>query len=138
MNKICYDIRPIGVIRSELTSLDAAPRQGSEGAPEAWIELDAAVAQGLEGIAVGHDIILITWFHKAHRDQLKLHPRGDRNKPLTGVFSTRSPNRPNPLGLHRVSVLEIDGHRMKVRPIEAIDGTPVVDIKPVLMQSPDA
>lgn len=138
MKKKIYDIRPIGVIRSELTSLDAAPRQGSEGAPEAWVELDAAVADGLEGIAVGREIILITWFHKAHRDRLKLHPRKDKSRPLTGVFSTRSPNRPNPLGLHRVSVLEIDGHRIKVRPIEAIDGTPVVDIKPVLKQTPDA
>ena len=131
VNEICYDIRPIGVIRSELTSRDAAPRQGNEGAPDAWLEVDAAVAEGLEGIAVGQEIFLITWFHKARRDILKLHPRGDGNKPITGVFSTRSPDRPNPLGLHRVSVIEMAGNRIKVGPLEAIDGTPVVDIKPV-------
>lgn len=138
MNKICYDIRPIGVIRSELTRRDAAPRQGYEGAPDAWVEMDPAVAEGLEGIAAGHEIVLITWFHKAHRDILKLHPRRDKHKPMTGVFSTRSPDRPNPIGLHRVSVLEIAGNRIKVGPIEAIDGTPVVDIKPVLRQSTDS
>jgi tRNA-Thr(GGU) m(6)t(6)A37 methyltransferase TsaA len=135
---ICYDIRQIAVIRSELTSRETAPRQGNEGAPDAWLEVDATVAEGLEGIAVGSEIVLITWFHKAHRDILKLHPRRDKNKPMTGVFSTRSPDRPNPLGLHRVSVLEIDGNRIKVGPLEAIDGTPVVDIKPVLPQSVDS
>jgi tRNA-Thr(GGU) m(6)t(6)A37 methyltransferase TsaA len=133
-----YDIRPIGVIRSELTSREAAPRQGNEGAPDAWVEVDAAVAEGLEGMAVGREIVLITWFHEAHRDILKLHPRRDKNRPVTGVFSTRSPDRPNPLGLHRVSVLAIEGNRLKVGPIEAIDGTPVVDIKPVLPQSDDS
>lgn len=138
MSKICYDIRPIGVIRSELTRRDAAPRQGNEGAPDAWVEVDSAFAEGLEGIAVGSEIVLITWFHKAHRDILKLHPRGDKTRPMTGVFSTRSPDRPNPLGLHRVSVLEIIGNRIKVRPLEAIDGTPVVDIKPVLKQLADS
>ena len=138
MNEICYDIRPIGAIRSGLTSRDAAPRQGNEGAPDAWLEVDAAVAEGLKGIAVGHEIVLITWLHHAHRDILKLHPRGDKNKPMTGVFSTRSPDRPNPIGLHRVSVLEIAGNRIKVGPLEAIDGTPVVDIKPVLPQSVDS
>ena len=138
MNNIFYDIRPVGVIRSVLTGRDEAPRQGNEGAPDAWLEVDAAVAEGLEGIAVGREIVLITWFHDAHRDILKLHPRGDKNKPMTGVFSTRSPDRPNPLGLHRVSVLEIAGNRIKVGPLEAIDGTPVVDIKPVLPQSVDS
>ena len=122
-----------------MASREAAPRQGNEGAPDAWVEVNSAVAEGLEGIAVGSEIILITWFHKAHRDILKLHPRGDKkSKPITGVFSTRSPDRPNPLGLHRVTVLEITGNRLKVRPIEAIDGTPVVDIKPVLPQSVDS
>ena len=132
-----YEIRQIGIVRSELTSRDAAPRQGNEGAPDAWVEVDASVAEGLEGIAVGSGIILITWFHKSSRDILKLHPRRDKKKPMTGVFSTRSPDRPNPLGLHRVTVLEISGNRIKVGPLEAIDGTPVVDIKPVLAQSPD-
>jgi tRNA-Thr(GGU) m(6)t(6)A37 methyltransferase TsaA len=99
--------------------------------------MDSTVAEGLEGIAAGNEIVLITWFHKAHRDILKLHPRRDKNIPLTGVFATRSPDRPNPLGLHRVTVLEIDGNRLKVGPLEAIEGTPIVDIKPVLSQSLD-
>jgi len=135
MSKPGYTIKPIGIIRSELINRDAAPRQGYEGAPEAWIEVNKKVTKGLEGIAAGNEIIVVTWFHQAHRDVLKLHPRGDRNMPLTGVFATRSPDRPNPLGLHRVTVLEIAGNRLRVGPIEAIDGTPVVDIKPVLAQS---
>lgn len=138
MDEIRYDIIPIGVIHSDLTNLDAAPLQGNEGAPDAWVEVDAAVAEGLKGISVDREIVLITWFHKANRDILQLHPRRDKKIPMTGVFSTRSPDRPNPLGLHRVMVLEIDGNRMKVGPIEAIDGTPVVDIKPVLLQSADS
>ncbi|WP_299980807.1 tRNA (N6-threonylcarbamoyladenosine(37)-N6)-methyltransferase TrmO [Desulfobacula sp.] len=138
MSETSYEIKPIGVMRSELASCEAAPRQGNEGAPDAWVEVNSAVAEGLEGIAVGSEIILITWFHKAHRDILKLHPRRDKSKPVTGVFSTRSPDRPNPLGLHRVAVLEITGNRLKVGPIEAIDGTPVVDIKPVLLKSVDS
>jgi tRNA-Thr(GGU) m(6)t(6)A37 methyltransferase TsaA len=138
MSETSYMIKPIGVIRSELASREAAPRQGSEGAPDAWVEVNPAVAEGLEGIAVGSEIILITWFHKAHRDILKVHPRRDKSKPMAGVFSTRSPDRPNPLGLHRVTVLEITVNRLKLGPIEAIDGTPVVDIKPVLRQSADS
>ena len=138
MIETIYAINPIGVIRSELTNREAAPRQGYEGAPDAWLEVNSTVAEGLEGIAAGNEIILVTWFHKAHRDILRLHPRGDKNRPLTGVFGTRSPDRPNPLGLHRVTVLEIAGNRLKVAPVEAIDGTPVVDIKPVLPQSADS
>jgi tRNA-Thr(GGU) m(6)t(6)A37 methyltransferase TsaA len=131
-------IESIGIIHSELTSREAVPQQGYEGAPEAWLEVSSKVAEGLEGIEPGHEIILITWFHKALRDVLKLHPRWDRNMPLTGVFATRSPDRPNPLGLHRVTVLEIAGNKLRVGPIEAIDGTPVVDIKPVLLRSADS
>lgn len=138
MIKTSYTIEPIGVIRSKLASREAAPHQGSEGAPDAWLEVNWTVAEGLEGIAAGDEIILITWFHQAHRDILKLHPRRDKNMPLTGVFATRSPDRPNPLGLHRVTVLEITRNRLKVGPIEAIDGTPIVDIKPVLPQSADS
>ncbi len=138
MSEASYEIKPIGVIRSELTNRKAAPRQGNEGAPDAWVEVNSAFAKGLEGIAVGSEIVLITWFHKAHRDRLKLHPRGDKSRSETGVFSTRSPDRPNPIGLHRVVVMEISGNRLKVGPIEAIDGTPVVDIKPVLLQSVDS
>jgi tRNA-Thr(GGU) m(6)t(6)A37 methyltransferase TsaA len=138
MIETSYTIEPIGVIRSELASREAAPRQGNEGAPDAWLEVNSTVAEGLEGIAAGNEIVLITWFHKGHRDILKVHPRGDKNMPLRGVFATRSPDRPNPLGLHRVTVLEIAGNRLKVGPIEAIDGTPVVDIKPVLPESADS
>ena len=138
MNEPGYTIEPIGIIRSELTSREAAPRQGYEGAPDAWLEVNSTVAEGLECLAAGDEIIVITWLHNAHRNILKVHPRGDRNMPLTGVFATRSPDRPNPLGLHRVTVLEIAGNRLKIKPIEAIDGTPVVDIKPVLQQSADS
>ena len=137
MNEI-YEIRPIGMIRSELTRRERAPRQGSEGAPDAWVEVDAAFADGLEDIVVGMEIILITWFHKAHRDVLKVHPRRNQERRLQGVFSTRSPDRPNPIGLHRVSVLDIKENRLKVGPLEAIDGTPVVDIKPVVGKSWDS
>jgi len=134
MSETEYMIRPIGVIRSDLVSREAAPHQGNEGAPDAWLELKSTVVDGLEGITVGDEIVLITWLHQAHRSILKLHPRRDKNLPLTGVFATRSPNRPNPLGLHRVKILEIDGNRLKVGPLEAIDGTPLVDIKPLRAQ----
>ena len=137
MNEISYTIEPIGVIRSELTSLDSAPLQGDEGAPEAWLDLTALVAQGLAGITAGDELIVLTWLHRAQRDVLQVHPRGKLEAPLTGVFATRSPDRPNPVGLHRVSVLEIAGQRLRVAPMEAIDGTPVVDIKPVLSRSDD-
>jgi tRNA-Thr(GGU) m(6)t(6)A37 methyltransferase TsaA len=125
-------VRPIGYVRSSLRSRDEAPRQGSEGAPDAWLEVDVDVRAGLEGIAVGDEVIVLTWLHQSRRDVLKLHPRGDPSLPITGVFATRSPDRPNPIGLHRVRVLEVAGSRIKVGPFEAIDGTPIVDIKPVL------
>jgi tRNA-Thr(GGU) m(6)t(6)A37 methyltransferase TsaA len=125
-------LRAIGVVRSHLTDRDAAPNQGSEGAPDAWIELDPAVLEGVDGIDAGAELIVITWLHESRRDVLKVHPRGDTSRPLSGVFATRSPDRPNPLGLHRVTVREIAGPKLKVGPLEAIDGTPVVDIKPVL------
>jgi len=137
MTETSYTIRPIGVIRSELDSREAAPLQGYEGAPEAWLELTAPVAQGLAGITPGDELIVLTWLHRARRDVLQVHPRGRLEAPLTGVFATRSPDRPNPVGLHRVSVLEVAGQRLRVAPIEAIDGTPVVDIKPVLASSED-
>ena len=109
-----------------------APKQGSEGAPDAWLEIDPAFEPGLNGIAAGDEIIVITWLDRADRDVLEVHPRGDVANPLTGVFATRSPHRPNPLGMHRVTVREISGTQVLVGPIEAIDSTPVVDIKPVL------
>jgi tRNA-Thr(GGU) m(6)t(6)A37 methyltransferase TsaA len=127
-----FEIVPIGVIRSDLTDLDQAPMQGSEGAPDAWLEVNAAVAPALAGTAPGDEILVITWFHRSRRDVLQTHPRSDPRNPLTGVFATRSPERPNPLGLHPVTVRAVDGNRLRVGPMEAIDGTPVVDIKPVL------
>jgi tRNA-Thr(GGU) m(6)t(6)A37 methyltransferase TsaA len=125
-------LRPVGVIRSELTSRKNAPRQGSEGAPDAWLEIDPDLAPALHLLSPGDEIIVITWFHHGARDVLQVHPRGDKSNPLTGVFATRSPDRPNPLGLHPVVIRAIEGTRLRIGPIEAIDGTPVVDIKPVL------
>ena len=125
-------LRPIGVIESELVDRKAAPRQGSEGAPDAWLVVHPWAIEALDGVAVGDEIIVITWFHRARRDVFKVRPRSDPRNPITGVFATRSPDRPNPLGLHPVVVRAIDGNRLRIGPIEAIDGTPVVDIKPVL------
>ena len=136
MSSHLYTVEPIGYVRSRLTQLEEAPMQGDEGAPEAWLELTPSAAPALLGIKPGDELILLTWLHLAERDVLQVHPRGDLNRPLTGVFATRSPDRPNPIGLHRVSVLDITEYKMRVAPLEAIDGTPVVDIKPVLSVSP--
>jgi len=133
-----YSLQPIGHIRSTLRVLDEAPLQGSEGAPDAWLEMDPTFARGLLGIAPGDEVIVITWLHCADRDVLEVHPRGDPEVPLAGVFASRSPHRPNPLGLHRVIVREISGTRLRIGPIEAINGTPVVDVKPVLVEGADA
>lgn len=122
-------LRPIGVIASDLRERRDAPRQGSEGAPDAWLEVEDWAAAGLDGLAVGDEILVITWLHQAARDVLRVHPRSDPQNPLRGVFGTRSPDRPNPLGLHPVTVRAIEGRRLRIGPIEAIDGTPVVDIK---------
>ena len=127
-----YTIEPIGYVRSGLTRLAEAPMQGDEGAPEAWLELTPQAAPGLMGIQPGDELIVLTWLHLAERDVLQVHPRGDLARPLTGVFATRSPDRPNPVGLHRVSVLKVMEQKLRVAPLEAIDGTPIVDIKPVL------
>ncbi len=134
MNHNHYTLHPIGVVRSALTSLEAAPLQGDEGAPEAWLEITAPVAQGLVGITAGDELVVLTWLHCARRDVLQVHPRRRLEAPLTGVFATRSPNRPNPVGLHRVSVREVTGGKLRVAPLEAIDGTPIIDIKPILGQ----
>ena len=127
-----FSIKPIGFIRSDLRERDEAPRQGVEGAPNACVEVLPSYKNALHRTQVGDEIIVITWLHRAQRDVLKVHPRGERSRPLRGVFSTRSPDRPNPLGLHRVKILKMKSGRLWVGPIEAIDGTPVVDIKPVL------
>jgi len=123
-------LRPIGVIRSALKARGDSPRQGAEGAPDAWLEIAPFAAQAMEGLAIGDEIILLTWLHQANRRVRRVHPRGDLRNPLTGVFATRSPDRPNPIGLHPVTVRAIEGRRVRVGPIEAIDGTPVVDVKP--------
>lgn len=125
-------LRSIGVVRSPLKTRAKAPKQGTEGAPDAWLEVYPAFAKALDGIAVGDQILVITWLDRARRDVLEVHPRSDRQAPLRGVFATRSPDRPNPLGLHRVTVRRITKNRLRIGPIEALDGTPVVDIKPVL------
>lgn len=125
-------INSIGVVRSPLTDLEIAPRQGDEGAPDAWLELAPHLSGGLLGMNVGDEVIVLTWLHESRRDVVQVHPRGDRTRPLTGVFATRSPHRPNPIGMHQVVVKAIEENRIKVGPLEVIDGTPLVDIKPVL------
>jgi len=127
-------LNAIGVIRSTLKQRTKAPKQGSEGAPDAWLEVRSGVAQALDGIAAGDEIVVLTWLNRARRDVLKVHPRSDPRRPLTGVFATRSPDRPNPIGLHPVIVRRVVKNRLRIGPIEAIDGTPVVDIKPVLCE----
>jgi tRNA-Thr(GGU) m(6)t(6)A37 methyltransferase TsaA len=125
-------LRPIGRVESPLADRDSAPRQGDEGGPDAWLVFDESVADGVRDLRAGSDVLLLTWLDRARRDVLTVHPRGDLGRPPTGVFSTRSPDRPNPIGLHRVTVLAVDGLRVKVSDLEALDGTPVVDVKPVL------
>ena len=129
-----YVLKPIGFVRSPLRARTDAPRQGSEGAPDAWILLEPSMADALQGIAAGDRLVVVTWLHEAQRDVLQVHPRDDASRPLTGVFATRSSDRPNPLGLHRVTVYGIDGLELAVGPLEAIDGTPVVDLKPHLRE----
>lgn len=128
-----YALRPIGRVRSRLTERKGAPRQGYRGAPEARVEIDPAYADAMDGIVAGSDIILLTWLHLAARDVLRVHPGSDPANPVRGVFTTRSPDRPNPIGLHPVRVVAVDAPLvLRVEPLEAVDGTPVVDIKPVL------
>jgi tRNA-Thr(GGU) m(6)t(6)A37 methyltransferase TsaA len=122
-------LTPIAIVRSTLRSLEDAPRQGEEGAPDAWLDVDPALARGLTGLRAGDAIVLVTWLDRADRGVLETHPRNDPSLPLMGVFATRSPDRPNPLGLHRVTIRAVDGTRLRVGPLEAIDGTPVLDLK---------
>ncbi len=127
-----YELKPIGWVESTLTSLTAAPHQGDEGAPDAWLAFEQSVSEGLTDLHCGTDMIVLTWLHRAQRDVLRVHPRGDLSRPERGVFSTRSPERPNPIGLHRVEVLSIQGTRIRVGNLEVVDGTPIVDVKPVV------
>jgi tRNA-Thr(GGU) m(6)t(6)A37 methyltransferase TsaA len=128
-----YTIRPIGYVESSLVDQGTAPKQGFEGALDAWLVFDPEVAEGIRDLRVGADVFVVTWLDRARRDVLAVHPRDDPRNPLTGVFSTRSQDRPNPIGLHRVQVVAIDGLRLLVRDLEALHGTPIVDVKPVLV-----
>ena len=132
-----YELRPVGWVESTLVDPDAAPKQGDEGSPEATVVFDEAVAEAFRDLQPGAEVIVLTWLHRARRDVLRVHPRSDPANPEQGVFNTRSPDRPNPIGLHRVQIVAIDGARFRVRNLEALDGTPVVDVKPVLDQRLD-
>ena len=133
-----YTVRPIGFVRSEIKSTEEAPRFYTEGAPNAFLEILPEYRKGLLRMEAGDEVIVLTWLHRAGRDVLRVHPRGDRSRPLTGVFRTRSPNRPNPVGLHRAKVHRVRRNGLDLGPIEAIDGTPVVDIKPVVAEADDS
>jgi tRNA-Thr(GGU) m(6)t(6)A37 methyltransferase TsaA len=132
MSEESYVLWPIGWVESPLVDRESAAKQGDEGAPEAWLVFEPGVREGLRDLRAGTDVLVLTWLDRARRDILAVHPRGDRTRPETGVFSTRSPDRPNPIGLHRVGILAVDGTRIRVRNLEALDGTPVLDVKPVL------
>ncbi len=132
-----YELRVLGYVRSPLADLADAPRQGDEGAPDAVVELDPAVEGALAGLVPGDEVVVVTWLHLGDRATLAVHPRGDASRPLTGVFATRSPDRPNPIGLHRCRVLDVTGARLTVSGLEAVDGTPVVDVKIALGQVGD-
>lgn len=129
-----FELKVIGSVESPLTDMDSAPRQPDEGAPEAWLVFESEILEGLRTVRAGDEVILVTWLDRARRDVLSVHPRGDASRPLAGVFSTRSPHRPNPIGLHRVEITAIDGRRLRVRSLEALDGTPIIDVKPILSE----
>jgi tRNA-Thr(GGU) m(6)t(6)A37 methyltransferase TsaA len=129
-----FELKAIGRVESPLTDLESAPRQADEGAPAAWLVFEPEVQEALRGIQIGDAVLVLTWLDRARRDVLSVHPRGDTSRPLEGVFNTRSPHRPNPIGLHRVEITAIDGARVRVRSLEALDGTPIIDIKPILSE----
>jgi tRNA-Thr(GGU) m(6)t(6)A37 methyltransferase TsaA len=129
------EVIPIGVVESPLTDPAAAPKQGDEGAPDAWLVFEPGVLEGLQGIRAGDRVIVLTWLDRARRDVLRVHPRDDISNPMQGVFNTRSADRPNPIGLHPVEVLAIEGRRVRVTNLEALDGTPIVDVKPVISRA---
>lgn len=134
MNQARFEVTPIGRVESPLTDLASAPKQGHEGSPDAWLVFEPAVLEGLQGIRAGDQVIVLTWLDRARRDVLRVHPRDDVTNPKQGVFNTRSADRPNPIGLHPVEIVAIEGQRVRVRNLEALDGTPIVDVKPVLAQ----
>jgi tRNA-Thr(GGU) m(6)t(6)A37 methyltransferase TsaA len=125
-------LRPVGRVESPVTDPSAAPCQGDEGAPDCWLVFDADVGPALDGLRPGDDIVVITWLHLADRTVLRVHPRGDTTRPMRGVFATRSQHRPNPLGIHQVTMLAIDDLRVRVQGLEAVDGTPIIDVKSAL------
>jgi tRNA-Thr(GGU) m(6)t(6)A37 methyltransferase TsaA len=127
-----FEVKAIGTVESPLTDIESAPRQADEGAPEAWLVFEPEMLEGLRSLKPGDEVIVITWLDRARRDILSVHPRGDASRAREGVFSTRSPHRPNPIGLHRVEITAIEGRRMRVRSLEALDGTPIIDVKPIL------
>jgi tRNA-Thr(GGU) m(6)t(6)A37 methyltransferase TsaA len=132
MTKARYEMHPIGWVESPLVDRDLAPKQGDEGAPDAWLVFQPDMRAAMRDLKVGTEIIVLTWLDRARRDVLVVHPRGDQNNPRRGVFNTRSPDRPNPIGLHHVEIAAIEGVRVRVRNLEALDGTPIVDVKPLL------
>jgi tRNA-Thr(GGU) m(6)t(6)A37 methyltransferase TsaA len=132
VNQTRYEVQAVGRAESPLTDIAAAPRQGDEGAPDAWLVFEPSVLEALEGIKPGDEVIVLTWLDRANRDVLRVHPRGDPSRAQEGVFATRSPHRPNPSGLHPVEIVSVEGLRVRVRNLEAIDGTPILDLKPVL------
>ena len=127
-----FELHAIGIVESSLTDPATAPKQGDEGAPDAWLVFDASALEAIDGLAPGDEVLVLTWLDRARRDVLRVHPRGDTSREPQGVFATRSPHRPNPIGLHRVRILAVEGARMRVSDLEAVDGTPIVDLKPVL------
>ena len=135
MNQARFEVIPIGEVESPLTDKASAPKQGHEGAPDAWLVFEPSVLEGLQGVRRGDQVIVLTWLDRARRDVLRVHPRDDVSNPKQGVFNTRSADRPNPIGLHQVEIAAIDGQRVRVRNLEALDGTPIVDVKPVLKRS---
>jgi tRNA-Thr(GGU) m(6)t(6)A37 methyltransferase TsaA len=127
-----FEVKAVGSVESSLTDLASAPRQGDEGAPDAWLVFEPPVLEALEGIRPGDEVLVLTWLDRADRDVLRVHPRGDVSRAQQGVFATRSPHRPNPIGLHPVGIVSVEGLRVRVRNLEALDGTPILDLKPVL------
>lgn len=132
MSEAGFELRAIGEVESPLTDPASAPKQGDEGSPDAWLLFEAGVLEGLQGIRAGDRVIVLTWLDRARRDVLRVHPRDDVTNPMQGVFNTRSADRPNPIGLHEVEIASIDGARVRVRNLEAVNGTPILDVKPVL------
>lgn len=131
-----FELNPVGRVESTLTDLAAAPRQPDEGAPGAWLVFEPAVLEAISNLRPGMEVLLLTWLDRARRDVLSVHPRDDPARSLEGVFTTRSPDRPNPIGLHRVEITTVQGNRVRVRQLEALDGTPIIDVKPVLGDDP--